>query len=181
MKCRCIEILSDEHKKMLTIANVLEAMSKQAEALSEYDKTDVDGIVQILRAYGDNLHQAKEEGALFPVYTKQCDTSQYAAVRHMLYEHDQDRSLMGGMEDAVARANPAQFSEYAMRLANILRNHIYKEDNILFEMIANQLTPEDDARVVQEFEPFDRDFEPKRKGLFEHLRSLEWRYLRKTA
>jgi hypothetical protein len=55
-------------------------------------------------------------------------------------------------------------------------NHIYKE-----EMIANQLTPEDDAEVVQEFEAFDLDFEPKRKNLLECLRTLEWRYLRKIA
>jgi hemerythrin-like domain-containing protein len=181
MNCRCIEILSNEHKTILTIAHILEAMSKQAEALSEYDPIDVEEMLHILRAYGDDVHQAKEEGALFPVFTKRCSSNEYAAVRHMLFEHDQDRSLMTGMEDALGRADAPQFAEYATRLATMLRNHIYKEDNILFEMIANELSPEDDALVMAEFAAFDRDFEPQRQLLLERLRHLEWRYLRKIA
>ena len=85
------------------------------------------------------------------------------------------------MEAAIAPSNAAQCSEYAMRLANILRNDIYKEDNILFEMVGSKLTSEDDAQVLEEFKAFDRDFEATRKRLLERLRILEWRYLRKIA
>jgi hemerythrin-like domain-containing protein len=89
---------------------------------------------------------------------------------------------MTGMADAIARANAAQFAEYAQRLANTLRNHIYKEDHILFEIIANVLNSEDDARITAEFEEFGRDFEVHSIAqLLDQLRVLEWKYLRKIT
>ena len=181
MTRKCIEVLTAEHKTMLRITDVLDSMSKQARDHGEYDTADVEAIVDILRRFGDGLHQAKEEGALFPIFTTVCDASQYAAVRHMLFEHEQDRALMSGMQDSIARSNAPQFAEYALRLAAILRNHIFKEDNILFETINDHLSAQDDARVVADFESFDQAFQPQRDHLHNELRRLEWKYLRKIA
>ena len=164
----------------MRISDVLQAISSRAEAQSEYDKQDVEAILRILRIYNHDFHQAKEEGALFPVFAAVCDASQQTAVRHMLFEHKQDRLLMRGMEDAIVRSDAPQFAEYAVRLANIHRNHIFKEDNILFEYISDRLTVQDDSRVVSEFEPFDEEFERNHKRqLMDSLRLLEWKYLQK--
>ena len=181
MNCRCIEVLTDEHKAMLRIADVLDSISTAARNEGTYNPEDVEAILHILRVFGDDCHQAKEEGALFPIFVAVCDPSEYAAVRHMLFEHDQDRSLIEGMEDAVRRSNAAQFSEYAQRLATILGNHIFKEDNILFEKIDGVLSKEDDARVVHDFEGFDRDFQKDQPETSHRLRILEWKYLHKSA
>jgi hemerythrin-like domain-containing protein len=180
MNCTCIEILTAEHRTMLRMAAVLDSMSKRARNQGTYTQEDVEAILHILRVFGDDCHQAKEEGALFPVFAAVCDPSEYAAVRHMLFEHDQDRSLIEGMEDAVLRSNAAQFAEYAQRLATILRNHIYKEDNIVFEKINAALSKEDDARVVRDFEDFDRDFQKDQQETMHRLRVLEWKYLRQS-
>jgi hemerythrin-like domain-containing protein len=156
-------------------------MSTRAIKDGTYNREDVEAILLILRVFGDDYHQAKEEGTLFPVFAAVCDRSEYAAVRHVLFEHEQDRSLIEGMEDAVHRSNAAQFAEYAQRLATILRNHIYKEDNILFEKINGALSKDDDARVVRDFEGFDREFQKKEQEIMHRLRVLEWKYLRKSA
>jgi hemerythrin-like domain-containing protein len=181
MSHKCIDVLTAEHKTMLRIADVLNSMSKKTAEQSEYNPQDVEALFHILCWFGDELHQAKEEGALFPVFTKRCNASEFAAVRHMLFEHEQDRSLMSGIADAIARSNAPQFAEYAERLAMILRNHIFKEDNILFEMISAKLSSEDDERIVAEFEGFDRDFHTRHEKLMETLRALEWKYLRKIV
>jgi hemerythrin-like domain-containing protein len=181
MSCRCIEILAAEHKTMLRIADVLDSMSTRASKDGTYNREDVEAILHILRVFGDDYHQAKEEGALFPVFATVCDRSEYAAIRHMLFEHEQDRSLIEGMEDAVQRSNEAQFAEYAQRLGTILRNHIYKEDNILFEKINEALSKDDDARVILDFQRFDRDFDKHQQEMTHGLRVLEWKYLRKSA
>ena len=178
---KCIEALNTEHKTMLRIADVLESMGNEAAEKLEYNPADVDAMFKLLHSFGDQLHQAKEEGALFPAFIAHADPSEYASVRHMMFEHEQDRALMSGMADAIARANAAQFAEYAERLATILRNHIFKEDNILFETIRTHLSPEDDKRIVDEFEHFDRDFHTQHPKLLETLRGLEWKYLRKIA
>jgi hemerythrin-like domain-containing protein len=182
MNCKCLVVLTAEHKTILRIADVLQAMSKTAEDHSEFNIEDVGAVVQILRHFGDEFHQRKEETALFPVFTAACNPSEFAAVKHMLFEHEHDRSLINGMDDAIARANAAQFSEYGTQLANMLRNHIYKEDNILFETIGGSLSSADDAKVMTEFEFFEQDFESRNKAeLMEQLRLLEWKYLRRVA
>ena len=88
---------------------------------------------------------------------------------------------MNGMQDAISRSNAVQFAEYASRLAAVLRNHIFKEDNILFDAIGNRLSPEDHKRVLAEFEALDQAFAPQKAELLAHLRRLEWKYLRKIA
>jgi hemerythrin-like domain-containing protein len=181
MNCSCIEILTAEHKTMLRMADVLDSMSTRASNEGTYNQEDVEAILHILRVFGDNCHQAKEEGALFPVFAALCNPSEYAAVRHMLFEHEQDRSLIEGMEDAVNRSNAAQFAEYAQRLATILRNHIYKEDTILFEEIDGALSKDDDARVILDFERFDREFQKDQQEMMHRIRVLEWKYMRKSA
>jgi hemerythrin-like domain-containing protein len=182
MNCKCIEALTAEHKTILRISDVLEAMSSKVKTRSEYDKLDVEAILRILCIYNHDFHQAKEEGALFPVFAAACDVLQQAAVRHILLEHKQDGLLMRGIEDAVARSDAPQFAEYAMRLANMHRNHIFKEDSILFEHISDTFTVEDDSRVISEFEPFDQEFERNHKEqLMESLRVLEWKYLRRDS
>jgi hemerythrin-like domain-containing protein len=179
---KCLETLTAEHKTILRIADVLESMARKATDDAELNNQDVEGIFQLLRKFGDELHQAKEEGSLFPVFSALCNPSEYASVRHMVFEHAQDRSLMSGMADAIARSNAFQFGEYAARLAEMLRNHIYKEDNILFEAIRTHLSADDDARIVGEFTEYDREFRAHDgEKLLDGLRHLEWKYLRKIA
>jgi hemerythrin-like domain-containing protein len=181
MTCKCIEALMAEHEIIVRIADVMEAMANGIQVRAEYDEGEVGGALQILRSFGDDFHQAKEEGALFPVFTNVCDVSQQTAIRHMLLEHEQDRSLMTGMQDAISRSNTAQVSEYLLRLANTLRNHVSRENSILFEAISAQLNDEDDAKVIAELESFDREFETQKAELLRRLRLLEWKYSQKTT
>jgi hemerythrin-like domain-containing protein len=178
--CKCIEVLTAEHNVILRIADVLESISHQAQSRSNFEKRDVEEILQILHGFGDDFHQTKEESFLFPIFIS-CDASQHAAVQHMFLEHERDRSLMAGMQNAISRGNAAQIAEYSLRLANTLRNHVSKEDNILFETIAAQLNDEDDAKIVAAFEGFDREFEGQKVELLDSLRMLEWKYLRKVT
>lgn len=181
MTRKCIEALVAEHKTLLRIADVLEAISNRSRENAEYDDIDVEAVMRLLRVFGDELHQAKEEDVLFPIYTAASNPSEYAAVRHMLFEHEQDRSLMSGMENSMQRSNAPQLSEYAIRLADKMRNHIFKEDNILFPSIENGLSETDDKRVMDGFETFDENFRHQHRDLMEILRRLEWKYMRKIA
>jgi hemerythrin-like domain-containing protein len=182
MKCKSIALLSSEHKIILRTIDVLESMAKQAEAGKEFTKEDVNGIIEILRIFADELHQAKEENVLFPVFTKACDSSETDAIRHMLFEHEKDRSLIERLQNALLRSQPAEFAGHASYLAEILRTHIYKEDNILFDLIDKRLSDEDDVNIVREFQGFDRDFKTSgHDRLLHRLRMLEWKYMNKAA
>ena len=178
----CTALLIGEHKTILRAVDVLGTMANRAEATRKMDRDDVDAILEILNLFANELHQGKEEGALFPVFTAACDKSEVDAVRHMVFEHDQDRSLIEGMQEALERANVGDFAHYARRLCDMLRNHIQKEDNLLFEMIDRTLNKDDDEKVLARFKAFDEDF--KSHGLdrlLHRLRMLEWKYMSKAA
>jgi hemerythrin-like domain-containing protein len=59
---------------------------------------------------------------------------------------------------------------------DLIRNHIYKEDNILFDIVDRSISDEQDAKVVAEFSNFQIN-----PSVLADLRRLEWKYLRKAA
>jgi hemerythrin-like domain-containing protein len=178
MKLKCTALLSKEHKIIIQITDVLIAIAEESERTSELNKSDVFGILEILRVIGDEYHQGKEEKALFPVFTKVCDRAEVEAVRHMLHEHDEDRSLIAAMEDAVHRSNIAEFALHARMLADLQRAHACKEDTVLFDMVNKTLSNTDDQKVLAEFDVFDKAFKSQRhERLLHRLQMLEWKYM----
>jgi len=118
------EILIAEHKIILRTAFVLKAMVKPTTDQRLPSREDIDGIIEILRVFADDFHQGKEESALFPVFTAKCDAAEIAAVKHMVFEHEQDRSLIEGIQDAVKRSDRGYFGQLETKLSNIFQNQI---------------------------------------------------------
>jgi hemerythrin-like domain-containing protein len=87
---KSIEVLTKDHKTLLRVANVLDSISGEAEEMQQFNSEDVEMMLRILRLFADDYLQAKEGGALFPVFSSVCDVSQFAALQQMLFEHDQD-------------------------------------------------------------------------------------------
>jgi hemerythrin-like domain-containing protein len=102
--------------------------------------------------------------------------AQDGPLHQMLFEHDQERSLVEGLEDSLYAKKGPDFAHFASRLIDLIRNHIYKEDNILFDIVDGSLSPEQDDRVVAEFNKFQIN-----RSFLADLRRLEWKYLRKVA
>jgi hemerythrin-like domain-containing protein len=171
--------LIQEHKVILRALDVLDAMSASIERTETCELADVDKILEFLRWFADAHHQAKEETILFPAL-KLAAASQGRPVEHMILEHSQERSLVEEMEKDLRLAKFTEFVTCANVLSSTLRNHIYKEDRILFETADAILSAQDDDAVCERLTRFDTQLE---KQLLEQklaeLRSLEWKYLRK--
>jgi hemerythrin-like domain-containing protein len=93
-----------------------------------------------------------------------------------LFEHTQERSLLEGLEDALRRTKSVEFVLFANRLTERVRNHIQKEDGILFPILDVLISSELDEKISAGFEKFQLDFR-----LLDGLRRLESKYLRKTV
>ena len=182
MKRKCTQLLSEEHRIILRIVDVLVAIADESERKSQLNAADVAGILEILRVFGDEYHQGKEEAGLFPVFTAVCDRTEVEAVRHMILEHDDDRFLIGALEDAARESNTADFTLHARKLAEIQRMHVYKEDNILFKIVNKSLSVENDQQILAAFRTFDDRFKsPRHDRLLHRLEMLEWKYMRVVA
>jgi hemerythrin-like domain-containing protein len=97
-------------------------------------------------------------------------------LQQMIFEHDQERSLVEGLEDALYTKKGKEFVHFANRLSSLIRAHVDKEDNLLFEIVNRSLSSEQDERITAELNKFRIDL-----GVLADLRRLEWTYLKRVA
>ena len=171
--------LIQEHKLILRALDVLDAISSSMERTGALELADVDKILDFLCWFADAHHQAKEESILFPAL-KAAAASQGRSVDHMVLEHDQERSLVEELEKDLRLSRLSEFADCANLLCSTLRNHIYKEDRILFESVDAVLNPQEDRAVFEKLNRFDTTLDKQTlQAKTEELHLLEWKYLRK--
>jgi hemerythrin-like domain-containing protein len=98
----------------------------------------------------------------------------------MIFEHGQERSGIEELETHLRVGQTSDFVSSAGQLSSRLRNHIYKEDQILFVQADTLLDSKTDETVFEQLTRFDTPLD--KQSLEEHLghlRRLEWKYLRK--
>jgi hemerythrin-like domain-containing protein len=176
---KCTDLLDKDHQIILRAVDVLEQIADEVKKGCSVDPRDVEFVVRFLKEFEDEHHQTKEESALFPILLK-TSAAQQARLGQMLFEHDQERSLVEGLEEALKTKHGPDFGYFANRLINMLRSHIYKEEFELFGLIELALSDEEDRRVVEEFHKYDEVL-IARNELLKELQMLEDKYLRRRS
>jgi hemerythrin-like domain-containing protein len=147
------ETLRHEHD---LIERVLVLLSDTAQAL-RFGRHVPEGYrewaVEFIRRFADGCHHAKEEEVLFPLLEQRGIPRQGGPIGVMLYEHEVGRKCVGRMADSLPDANndPVTFAAAAEEYVALLRQHIFKENNVLFRMADTVLGPGDDADVVARY------------------------------
>lgn len=160
-----------DHRIILRAVDVLQHMAES----EQIDPGDAGILLGFLRTFVDEHHHIKEESALFPEVMK-TSQAQGGSLRDLLFEHDQERSLVNGLEEALRTKKRAEFAFFVNRITAGIRNHIRKEDGILFPMLEGLLSGSQDDKVVAEFEKFHVDL-----GFISDLGRLERKYLARTS
>jgi hemerythrin-like domain-containing protein len=149
------EILSDEHR---VIERVLDALHRLTAvpvnpSLEQWRKA-----LEFCRHFADQCHHFKEEKVLFPALEEHGIPREGGPIGMMLAEHEEGRGHVRSMIDAVeqvAKGNGASSTtllDHARAYVTLLREHIQKEDDILFR-IADEVIPEDEQRrILKDFE-----------------------------
>lgn len=147
MKTDVTAVMVEEHKLILRMIALLEKNVELAEAGRFNDwNFFLDG-VDFIRNYADRFHHAKEEDVLFKALVANGMPEQNSPVAAMLMAHDQGRAFVRGMEQAAKKAlagEPAPVAEIAENARGyiaLLRDHIDKEDTILYPL-AERILPE---------------------------------------
>ncbi len=164
MSCMCncktsspMEVLKNEHR---VIERVLDAMEKQLER--PVDAGFYRDAIDFLRNFADGCHHAKEENELFPVLESAGIPREHGPIGCMLDEHEMGRALIRKIAnnlDAAAQGDAEAGSilrNAATAYIRLLRQHIDKEDNVLFVMADRVLGPEEQELMRGAFERADR-------------------------
>jgi hemerythrin-like domain-containing protein len=156
------EILKEEHRyieRMLTIMEGAASRVKHGEAVPPGVFRDA---IHFIRMFADGCHHRKEEALLFPALVRIGFSPQSGPVGVMLSEHDLGRVEIRGMHAALERYSAGEpeaekvLVAHAENFVVLLRNHIMKEDNILFAMADQRLSAQDQTRLSESFAEAER-------------------------
>jgi hemerythrin-like domain-containing protein len=114
---------------------------------------------QFFRQFADQCHHAKEEDVFFPVLKQRGIPEEGGPIGVMLHEHVLGRDCVGRMRDA-SQCQPfdaKKFSEAAKQYIPLLRQHIFKENNVLFRMAEHVMSENDDAEVAKKFSQVEQE------------------------
>lgn len=143
------QILRDQHRNILRIAAILEEILSRGPLDGTLDFDAVADCIAFIRLYADALHHGKEEDLLFPELEEAGMSRDAGPIAVMLEEHRQGRAFARTMADALDAARKGDddaersLVQAAYGYIDLIRAHIGKEDNVLFNMADEMI---DDAR-----------------------------------
>jgi hemerythrin-like domain-containing protein len=168
-----IDSLMKEHRLIEKVLEALEAWTGAVLAREQTDdKAELGRFVTFIREFADACHHGKEEDILFATLIEHGFPRQQGPIAVMFAEHQQGRALVARL-DALATQEQPWSDEDRRALAEatrgyiaLLRQHILKEDRILYPMAQARLPGDTMDRVADRF----RRFEEEETGSGEHER-----------
>lgn len=164
-----IEVLMNEHRR---IERALDALSAYAAAVASGGgrPEDLGRFVEFIRLFADRHHHGKEEDLLFVELVAQGFSRESGPVAVMLHEHDEGRGYVRTMAEAAEadawdEATRGRVAEAAGSYVALLRQHIMKEDQVLYVMAQRRLGPEQQRRLAERVEAYEREHAGERERL----------------
>ena len=138
--------LNDEHRLIERTISALLSYTSRIEHGA--DPADLGRFVDLIAGFADARHHGKEEDILFEAMVGAGFPRDAGPIAVMLAEHEQGRKFVAALRDAASRAGSwtaddrALIHEAASGYAELLRQHIAKEDMVLYPMARRALPQE---------------------------------------
>ena len=152
---RPTEILSSEHRVIEQVLDCLEAMAERARADKRLDRPRAAAALEFLRVFADTCHHGKEEERLFPMLVARGLSEHMGPIAVMLDDHRAGREYIRRMLGALDGDDVDAFARAAQGYAALLREHIGKEDAVLFPMAESMLDAEARRALLDSFHHFE--------------------------
>lgn len=160
---KATEILMEEHR---VIERVLNALEKAANRLSRGEDVYLrffTGTAVFIKGFADGCHHKKEEGVLFPALIQNGLSKESGPIAVMLTEHEEARQLAQMLRQSVERLQSGELRkrdavvQNATAYIKLLRQHISKEDSVLFPLADKVIPLTQQEQILDAFSQFERD------------------------
>jgi hemerythrin-like domain-containing protein len=157
------DILMEEHR---VIERVLSSLERAAVRLDNGEAIRPGFFIDaadFIKGFADGCHHKKEEGVIFTALVEAGMPKEVGPVAVMLIEHDQGRAYTRGTRMAAERLQAGDASaradvvKNALGYVDLLRQHIGKENEILFPMAAQMIPQAEQAGLVDRFETIEHE------------------------
>ena len=151
-----------EHRNIETVVKALGDLAFVIEKGQRADGAMLATAVEFLRVYADKLHHGKEETLFFPMLVKRGVPPQGCPIGGLNHEHEKGRALVQALAEqapAYAQGKPGAkegLIETLRGIQDLYRNHIWKEDAMVFPMADKVLTAADQTELCERFAELDR-------------------------
>lgn len=170
---KAADVLKHEHRLIEKVLSVLEefAADPQTGSFQAWGK-----VLEFIREFADKCHHLKEEKIFFPALEGHGVSVAGGPLGVMLEEHELGRAYVKEMREALERWKKgeedakAALSENARAYLRLLKDHIQKEDEVLFVMADEVFTDEEQKKLVHQFETHEQE----EMGLGVHEKYLEF-------
>jgi hemerythrin-like domain-containing protein len=153
---RPTEILSAEHRVIEQVLDCLEALAAEAQATRGLDQARCGQALEFLRVLADKCHHGKEENHLFPMLIARGMSTHRGPIAVMLDEHRAGRDYLQSMTSARDSGDVDRFARAVRGYVMLLREHIGKEDGVLFPMAESMLDSEARRALLDSFHAFEQ-------------------------
>ena len=169
------KILSEEHQNILKVVECLEKKCDLYNSGEEVNYNFVENTIDFIINYADKFHHAKDEDILFKEFQKAVDSgyTHCNPLEQMLHEHDSGRNYIREIQEGLSEKNKSKIISGAQNYTNLIREHIFKEDNILYPMADEALTKEVKEIILNKFKDIDKINEDNKKKYIDFMRELQ--------
>jgi len=160
---KATEILMDEHRVIERVLTALEKAAQMLEGGRSIRPAFFLDAADFIKGFADGCHHRKEEGMLFVAMMAHGIPDRGGPIGVMMAEHEQGRAFTRGMRAAAQKLASGEGSAREAVIANargyviLLRQHIHKEDNILFPMADRVIPPTEHKKINAAFEKVEHE------------------------
>ncbi len=156
-----IETLMNEHRLIERGIDALLAFADEVRRKETDEKEELGRFVTFIREFADGCHHGKEENILFATMVEAGFPSHGGPIAVMLMEHTEGRGYVQALAELQLQETPwspedrQRLADAAYGYGDLLRQHIHKEDAILYPMAEQRLPPHLLERIADECERFE--------------------------
>jgi hemerythrin-like domain-containing protein len=160
---KATDILMSEHRVIERVIASLETAAARLEKGQEVRPGFFLDASDFIKGFADGCHHKKEEGVLFQSMASAGVPVEGGPIGMMLYEHEEGRAFTAGMRKAALALQNGEDSasasivRNALGYAGLLRQHIQKEDTILFPMADRFIPAAQQDQVMDGFEHVEHE------------------------
>jgi PAS domain S-box-containing protein len=175
------EILMGEHRVIERVVTVLVSEAGKLSIGGEKSKDSQDrvtGCIDFLETFMDRCHNMKEEKHLFPLLEQRGIPRERGPIGVMLMEHEKERQFLRNLKDRRSQGDVKSFLDESKGLAELVKDHVWKEDDTLYPMGKRVISEADAKKLVTGFEEIEKGLG---KGIHEKYLGIAEKLEKETA
>lgn len=159
---RATQQLRAEHNAVLLALDLLKSVIEKISTKDKAAEKHLSQLLDFFKGFVDLCHHKKEEEVLFPELERRRIARSGGPIGVMLSEHEIGRRHVREMSSALARWQQGDASALSALLSNasdyreMLKAHIFKENNVLFVMAERVIPGEVAEQMFERFEAIEQ-------------------------